>query len=253
MLNMAKTSKAQQAKTRRKILLEGANTITEKGFKNATMREIAQRAGVGDATIYNYFPSKEKLLYAYCEQKQDDVATALKSIDDFHLHSLKDQLHQFVETELDEWRKDREFLQEVFRLTFLSPATSVTNLAETRSLFSRMVEDLIDAAIEAEEIPEQPYRELFAPLMWDYMAGVLAYWLKDDSEQFANTTQLVDRSIDIIAVVLHTGLIGKALDMLSFVLRSQLGNYFEQLDQARAPYRQAKRRFMVESGIESQN
>ena len=41
------------------------------------------------------------------------------------------------------------------------------NLAETRRRFNRMVEDMIDAAIEVGEIPDQPYRELLAPLYWD--------------------------------------------------------------------------------------
>ena len=52
-----KVSKKEKAKTRIKILEASVDVITEKGFKSASMREIARHAGVGDATIYNYFPS----------------------------------------------------------------------------------------------------------------------------------------------------------------------------------------------------
>lgn len=69
----------------------------------------------------------------------------------------------------------------------------MTNIAETKRLFTSMVVDMLDAAIEAGEIPEQPYRELLPRLFWDYMNGILAYWLKDTSEGFANTTQVIDR------------------------------------------------------------
>ncbi|MCU7936319.1 MAG: TetR/AcrR family transcriptional regulator [Candidatus Thiodiazotropha sp. (ex Dulcina madagascariensis)] len=239
-----KVSKKEKAKTRKRILQAASDVIIEKGFKSASMREIARRAKVGDATIYNYFATKEKLLYSYCEQKQDEVAEALKQIEDFHEYSLREQLQQLAETELALWLPDREFLAEVFELTFYSPLASNVNLAETRKRFNRMVEDMIDAAIEAGEIPDQPYRELLAPLYWDYFIGILAYWLKDDSTDHANTTQLIDRSVEIIAMVLHTGMIGKTLDLLSFLFRSRIYRHLEVLEARSSPWQKAKRRFM---------
>ncbi|MCU7863848.1 MAG: TetR/AcrR family transcriptional regulator, partial [Candidatus Thiodiazotropha sp. (ex Lucinoma borealis)] len=166
-----KVSKKEKAKTRQRILQAASDVIIEKGFKSASMREIARRAEVGDATIYNYFATKEQLLYGYCEEKQDAVADALKQIKDFHEYSLREQLQQLTETELALWLPDREFLAEVFELTFYSPVSSAVNLAGTRKRFTHMVEDMIDAAIEAGEIPDQPYRELLAPLYWDYFTG----------------------------------------------------------------------------------
>ncbi|MCU7811113.1 MAG: TetR/AcrR family transcriptional regulator, partial [Candidatus Thiodiazotropha sp. (ex Notomyrtea botanica)] len=150
-----------------------------------------------------------------------------------------------TETELSLWLPEREFLAEVFELTFYSPVAGAVNLAETRRRFNRMVEDMVDAAIEAGEIPDQPYRELLAPLYWDYFTGILAYWLKDDSEGYANTTQLVDRSVEIIAMVLQTAMIGKTLDLFSFLFRSQVSRHLEKLGEYATPWKKAKRRFMV--------
>ncbi|MCU7829234.1 MAG: TetR/AcrR family transcriptional regulator [Candidatus Thiodiazotropha sp. (ex Myrtea sp. 'scaly one' KF741663)] len=239
-----KVSKQEKAMTRKRILRAASEVISEKGFKSASMREIARRAEVGDATIYNYFATKETLLYGYCEEKQLEVAEALKQIDDFHEYSLREQLQQLTETELSLWLPEREFLAEVFELTFYSPVAGAVNLAETRKRFNCMVEDMVDAAIEAGEIPDQPYRELLAPLYWDYFTGILAYWLKDDSEGYANTTQLVDRSVEIIAMVLQTAMIGKTLDLFSFLFRSQISRHLEKLGEYTTPWKKAKRRFM---------
>ncbi|MES9969049.1 MAG: TetR family transcriptional regulator [Candidatus Thiodiazotropha sp.] len=244
-----KVSKQDKALTRKRILQAASDVISEKGFKSASMREIARRAEVGDATIYNYFPTKESLLYGYCEEKQHAVAQALKQIDDFHEYTLREQLQQLTETELALWLPDREFLSEVFTLTFSAPVAGAVNLAETRRRFNRMVEDMIDAAIEVGEIPDQPYRELLAPLYWDYFTGILAFWLHDDSEGYANTTQLIDRSVEMIAMLLQTAMIGKALDLFSFMFRSQISRHLEKLGDYTAPWKQAKRRFMEgESG-----
>ena len=98
--------------------------------------------------------------------------------------------------------------------------------------------------MEAGEIPEQPYQELLPRLFWDYQSGVLAYWLKDDSEGFANTTQLVDSSMDIIATILHQGLVGKSLDLLSFLFRTHVMTHFDTFAEHRTVAKAVKRRFM---------
>ena len=224
-----KISEQEKTKTRKKILEAAVDVISEKGFKSASMREIARRAEVGDATIYNYFPSKEKLLYGYCEYVQQQVMESLKAIEDFHEYSLHEQLQQLVDSELQTWLPAREFLQEVFKLTYYSPAAGLSHLAETKRLNVTMVKDMLEAAIEAEEIPDQPYQELLPRLFWDYQSGVLAYWLRDDSADFANTTQLVDKSMIIIANILQQGLVGKSLDLISFLFRTHVMTHFDDL------------------------
>ncbi|CAA6807102.1 MAG: TetR/AcrR family transcriptional regulator [uncultured Thiotrichaceae bacterium] len=241
-----KVSEEGKAKTRIKILEAAVDVIIEKGYKSASMREIARRAGVGDATIYNYFPSKEKLLYGYCEHVQHQVMDELKAIEDFHEYSLHEQLQALLDMELQVWLPAREFLQEVFKLTFYSPASSMVHLAETQHLFIQMVTDMLEAAIEAGEIPDQPYQELLPRLFWDYQSGVLAYWLKDDSEGFANTTQLVDRSMEIIANILHQGLVGKSLDLLSFLFRTHVMTHFDSLSETSKVAKSVKREFMCD-------
>ena len=217
-----KISAEDKQRTRIRLLESAVDVITEKGFRSASMREIANRADVGDATIYNYFPSKEKLLYGYCEYVQQQVVEELKAIDDFHEYTLQEQLHQFIELQLQTWLPAREFLKEVYEQTFVSPIAGYERMQTTRELFSSTVIELLDAAIEADEIPDQPYRELLPRLAWDYMNAILAYWLQDDSDQFSNTTQVVDRSVEIAFQLLKGGLIGKSIDLVSFLFRSHV-------------------------------
>jgi hypothetical protein len=85
-----------------------------------------------------------------------------------------------------------------------------------------MVTEMLAAAIEVGEIPEQPYQELLPRLFWDYMSGILAYWLRDDSEGFSNTTRVVDSSMEIVSSILYKGLVGKSLDLVSLIFRTHL-------------------------------
>jgi AcrR family transcriptional regulator len=47
---------------RNQILDAAARLFAQKGYKGATIREIAREAGVAEGTIYNYFDSKHDLL-----------------------------------------------------------------------------------------------------------------------------------------------------------------------------------------------
>jgi len=241
-----KISKEVKEKTRRRLLEAAVDVITEKGFDKASMREIARRADVADATIYNYFSAKEKLLYGYCEFVQQQVMEDLMAIDDFHEYSLRDQLHQMTETKLAKWLPAREFLQEVFSQTFAAPTTGHELLAETKALSKRMFVDLLDAAIEAGEIPEQPYQDLLPTLYWDYQTAILVYWLKDTSDNFANTTKLVDQSNEIVSQLLIGGVVGKTLDMFSFLFKTHVLQHMNSLEKMfmEPEMVAAKRRFM---------
>lgn len=232
--------------TRVRILTAAVDVITIRGFKNATMREIAKEAKVGDATIYNYFPTKEKVLYGYCEYVQQQVMQELKTISNFHEFTVQEQLQQLVETNLRLWLPAREFLQQVMELSFGTPLVGFTHIEETKHLFTTMVIDILDAAIEAGELPEQPYRELLPRLFWDYMTGILTYWLKDNSEGFANTTQVIDRSMELVANILRTGMVGKLLDLVSFLFRTHIMTQADLLKSIMQPpdLATAKRRFM---------
>jgi len=109
-----------------------------------------------------------------------------------------------------------------------------------------MFVDLIDASIEAGEMPEQPYQDLLPALFWDYQCAILAYWLKDTSDQFSNTTKLVDQSTEIIAQLLLGGVIGKTVDMFSFLFRTHVLKHLNSLDTflQQPEFVSVKRRFM---------
>ena len=59
------TRRSLQREETRAIILESARTLfDESGFDKTTIRAVANRAGVGTGTIFNYFPDKPSLLIA---------------------------------------------------------------------------------------------------------------------------------------------------------------------------------------------
>ena len=63
-----------RAKSRKDRIMEAALRIfAEKTFQEATISEISKEAGVSEATIYEYFGTKEDLLFAIPEKISNDT------------------------------------------------------------------------------------------------------------------------------------------------------------------------------------
>src|SRR5262245_9113078 len=64
----------------REVLDAAAAVFAEKGYAGASTRDIADRLGVRQASLYYYFPSKEAALGAICELGVKDFIANLQTI-----------------------------------------------------------------------------------------------------------------------------------------------------------------------------
>ncbi len=236
-----KISQSAKEKTKAKILKSAVELIIEKGFKNASMREMAKKAGISNPTIYNYFPTKEKILYAYVEQKHKETAEILQGIEDFNTFTLREQLQALIETEIELYLEDREFILQISDMVFKSGGLKLESLYGNNQIFLDMVSDIIDIAIEVEEIPNPPLKEHLPKLFWDYYIMVVAYWIKDNSEFFENTTQFIDHSLGVIEALLQSNILNKTHDLGLFLFKTHLLSSLEKFSTKKLKLTKIKR------------
>lgn len=63
----------EQAARRREIFNAAVDSFLKKGFQETTMREIAELAGMGKTTLYDYFKNKDEILTFIFEEGIHDV------------------------------------------------------------------------------------------------------------------------------------------------------------------------------------
>jgi AcrR family transcriptional regulator len=97
--------KEQMVETRRTQILMGASQVfAEKGYHQATTKEIAKAAGVSEGTIYNYFANKRDLLVAMID------AIGVQSVREIMVDESPDNPEAFMKAIL----KDRYELAKQF-------------------------------------------------------------------------------------------------------------------------------------------
>ncbi|MCG8635836.1 MAG: TetR family transcriptional regulator [Desulfobacterales bacterium] len=239
-----KISKKQKLENRKKILTALVDLVIEKDLKSATMREIARTAGLGDATIYNYFPTKDAIVYAYYEDRFDEATEALRSIPDFHTYTFQEQLQTFFETKLDLLLPDREFLAKTFKTAFFTLSQDYARVRPSRDRFMAVIREIFEAAIEAGEIEDQVFLELSVQFFWEYYVGIILYWLKDDTDQFEATTVLIDKSMDLASAAIRAGIGNKIFDMGIFLFKNHLLSRMDLVKERVDTLHGIKRKFM---------
>jgi len=73
--------RADAARNRERIIAAAAAVFAERGLDAATA-EIAHRAGVGEATLFRRFPTKDDLIDAIIETRMEEVATLVDAAAD---------------------------------------------------------------------------------------------------------------------------------------------------------------------------
>ncbi|XXJ20175.1 TetR family transcriptional regulator [Desulfovibrio caledoniensis] len=239
-----KISAQRKDENRRAILDAAVDLMIEKGFRSMTMRAVARKAGIGDATIYNYFPTKESLVQGYYMESLENAVNSLAEVDDFGSYDLRERLQALLETVLEGYLGDREFVEETFSSIFFRPVPADRGVRSIRARFLEIVKEQFEAAVESGELPDLMLKELVYHCLWDYYVAVTLYWLRDDSEQFANTTVFIDKSLDLGYAMLKAGVLDKITGLASFLFKSHVLSRIEVFMEGRDTLNRLKDEFL---------
>jgi AcrR family transcriptional regulator len=109
--------------TRRRIVEAARELLSEGAFHEATVEEIAARAGVSRATFYQHFDSRFGVIDAICEVIEDNPALVA-----IRRSVAEDEPEQALERVLTEsvnlWSSEEPMIAQLFGLAAIDPAAA---------------------------------------------------------------------------------------------------------------------------------
>jgi AcrR family transcriptional regulator len=137
----------------RQLLAETARRLFgERGFEQVSIAEIAREAEVSEQTVFNYFPSKEDLVYSGLETFEDQLLSAIRERP--HGQTVIAAFGEFIlEPRGFLAAEDEAAARELIALTRMI-AASPALLAREQQIFARYTDTL--AQLIAEETRSSP-------------------------------------------------------------------------------------------------
>ncbi len=136
----------EQVRRRHEIFGASIRLFLKNGFQETSMREIAEEAGIGKSTLYDYFPTKEDILAWGVEDEILDLATAATEIVALPLPAVE-RLRRLAKNHVQALAASRElYLKLSFEVQRLSLETQ-RRIQVRRHAYQDLVRQLIDAGI----------------------------------------------------------------------------------------------------------
>ena len=137
MMKVYKTKTMENKEEKEKKLLDSAfQLFTEKGFKDTSIQEIVDHAGVAKGTFYLYFKDKYDIQDYLITYKSNQLfSKAIKHVNKLEIEKFEDRLIAIIDYLIDEFIKHEELLIFISKNLSLGVfGDSITNLLHRDSL-----------------------------------------------------------------------------------------------------------------------
>ncbi len=138
----------EQIRRRREIFDAALHLFLDKGFNETSMREIAEAAGVGKSTLYDYFTTKDDILLSVMEEEVQGLVDRARQIASQPV-SPQEKFLQIVQDYLNYLMHNEVFFTRLsLEVQRLAP-TSQVRIQTRRHAYQEVIRSVIDEGIQA--------------------------------------------------------------------------------------------------------
>jgi len=164
-------TKEDQAQRRHEIFHQVVNIFLKKGFQETSMREIAEAAGLGKSTLYDYFKTKDEILIYFFEDQLNDMAEDAQKIAMQNLSADK-RLRQIMEKYIENLQANKSLFLKLSIESQRLRIDSQKQIQEKRHAYQDLIRALVDEGIR-EGVFRKVNSLLAARLLISAMAPVI--------------------------------------------------------------------------------
>lgn len=180
---------------RRKIIDTATKIFAKRGFMEATISEIAKEAKISEASIYDYFTTKEGLLFSIPTESSRMLFDTMA----FHLKMIRgaaNKLRAIVFLFLDSYRKNPEFATVLMLHLKHNKKFLNTNAHKDIRAGIKQITAVIDEGIETGEFKKGVNSYLVRSMILGSIEHLVTNWIMTGKPE--DLEELVDPLVDTI-------------------------------------------------------
>lgn len=191
------------------IIQAAAQVFADRGFSGTVMADIADQAGIGKGTLYEYFDSKEDLFFAVFEWFTQETEAAAKVSISALGGSVSERLAVLSESVMQSWLEMKDLFTLVMEFWAASASSQMKQrfkgyFRQAYEDFRRIVAALVREGIEHGEFQEDIVPESVAAALvgtWD--ALLLQAWFDETFDPLTTARNFVAVLIRGLAAEKH--------------------------------------------------
>ena len=183
-------TKEEQEKRRHEIYHKVVNIFLKNGFQETSMNEIAQAAGLGKSTLYDYFKTKDEILIYFFEDQLNDMTEEAQRIALQNLSADK-RLRQVMEAYIENLQTNKSLFLKLTQETQRLKVESQKQIQKKRHAYQDLIRALIDEGIR-EGVFRKVNSLLAARLLISSMSSAVY-----DSRSTGTPQEILNETLDI--------------------------------------------------------
>jgi AcrR family transcriptional regulator len=193
---------ATTKETGERIFQAALELFRTEGFEKATMRDIAQSAGVATGAAYYYYPSKEAIVLDFYWRASKEMEAKLEEAL-AGAAGFEDRLRSLIRVKLAHFAPNRGVLRALLR--------SGADPAHPLSPFSARTKEIRDADIawfgrilsDSEIRIPRDLAPALPGILWFFQMGIIFFWVIDGSPDQKRTSELLGMAVNVAARLLR--------------------------------------------------
>ncbi len=179
---------------RERILLAAVEVFTRQGYNRARMEEIAETAGIGKGTLYEYFDSKVQLFHEMIIRSWDEYSDSFTA-DSIHELSFEETIREIVKGHFTFSKEKKKLARILFWDTEIMDEELKIWMHRRRKEQEKLIEQIVEKAVAEGEI--KPVDNM---LVYIILAGLIgSIWAINILDNWEiQPEQLADQLTDVV-------------------------------------------------------
>jgi AcrR family transcriptional regulator len=174
----------KKIETKNRIFEVSGKLFKAKGFENTTIDEITKEAGIAKGTFFNYFTTKESLIFYFAEQKVD-LIYSLTENEAIKYLPTRERIKNFLVALAESYENDKDLTKLLFieyRRYIESSGPVLYKERNPHHCIIKVLLDFLQEGIERKEVKKDIERRIAAETLNAVYFHTLMVWLRSEND-----------------------------------------------------------------------